>query len=295
MTDRAAAFLARIRAISPELVIRSAVYDDMGSINEVVIVNDALVYRFVRPDAGDDGIPALADELRLLDAVRPHLPLAVPAPFYVSADAVAYPLLPGETFSRDLYISLPAAAQQAVADQVAGFLRALHAAPFPANLPATRAPVRRDEWLARRPQIEAALFPLFQAYQIAWLTDLFDSALSDPRAFDYTPCLINGDIAPYHLLYDRAAGRLTGVIDWGMAGIGDPAADLGWLLQLYGGTFVRRLWRVYPQARALLPRARFYTQALELEWLMRGLAGAGQRNFWFGAHLAGARDLIEEE
>ena len=124
---------------------------------------------------------------------------------------------------------------------------------------------------------------------------MFDGALSDPRTFDYTPCLINGDIAPYHLLYDRAAGRLTGVIDWGMAGIGDPAADLGWLLQLYGGAFVRRLWRVYPQARALLPRARFYTQALELEWLMRGLAGAGQRNFWFAAHLAGARDLIEEE
>ena len=294
MTDRAADFAGRIQAILPGLVIHSAVYNDMGSINDVVIVNDELVFRFVRPE-GDYGILALADELRVLAAVRPHVPLAVPDPFYISADAVAYKLLPGETLSRDLYLSLPAATQQDLADQIAGFLRALHTAPFAASLPATRAPVRRDEWLARRPEIEAALFPLFQAYQIAWVTDLFDGMLADPRQFDYEPCLINGDIAPYHLLYDRGAGRLTGVIDWGMAGVGDPAADLGWLLQIYGGVLVRRLLRGYPAARGLLPRARFYTQALELEWAMRGLAGAGKRNFWFIAHLAGARDLVDDD
>jgi aminoglycoside 2''-phosphotransferase len=93
-------------------------------------------------------------------------------------------------------------------------------------------------------------------------------------------------------LYNRAGGRLCGAIDWGMAGLGDPAADLGWLLQIYAGVLVRRLFLVYPEAGGLLPRARFYTQALELEWMMRGLAGGG--TFWFGAHLAGARDLLQD-
>jgi aminoglycoside phosphotransferase (APT) family kinase protein len=78
------------------------------------------------------------------------VPLAIPDPFFVSADAIAYELLPGETLSRDLLLSLDAPAQQAIADQIAGFLRALHMAPTGGDLPFTRATVRRDEWVARR-------------------------------------------------------------------------------------------------------------------------------------------------
>jgi len=90
-------------------------------------------------------------------------------------------------------------------------------------------------------------------------------------------------------LCDPAVGRLTGVIDFGTAGQGDPATDLGGLVQIYGEPFVRRMLAVYPEAEALLPRARFYAEAIELQWVMRGLTSG--EPFWFTAHLGGARDL----
>jgi aminoglycoside 2''-phosphotransferase len=79
------------------------------------------------------------------------------------------------------------------------------------------------------------------------------------------------------------------VIDFGTAGLGDPATDLGGLLQIYGEPFVRRMLGIYPEAEALLPRARFYAEAIELQWVMLGITRG--EPFWFTAHLGGARDL----
>ncbi len=74
--------------------------------------------------------------------------------------------------------------------------------------------------------------------------------LGDRRNFDYEPQLVHGDLAPYHILADKPAARLSGVIDFGVAGLGDPATDLGCLLQAYGESFVRRMRPAYPEMDA---------------------------------------------
>jgi aminoglycoside 2''-phosphotransferase len=79
------------------------------------------------------------------------------------------------------------------------------------------------------------------------------------------------------------------VIDFGVAGLGDPATDVGSLLQTYGASFVAQLQAAYPEVERLLRRARFYAQAIELEWVLLGLK-RGQP-FWFTAHLGNARDI----
>ncbi|HPC06056.1 MAG TPA: hypothetical protein PLI60_04985 [Anaerolineaceae bacterium] len=38
-----------------------------------------------------------------------------------------------------------------------------------------------------------------------------------------------------------------------------------------------------------LPRARFYAQAVEIQWVLLGLETGD--SFWFTAHLGGARDI----
>jgi aminoglycoside 2''-phosphotransferase len=291
MTDRAEAYAARIQAIAPDLVVRSAVFNDDGLVNDVVIVNRSLVFRFVK---NQRSIDSLAGELQAEGARHPSVcEPGPPDPFYVSRDDIAYELLRGETLTRDLLLGLGAEGQQAIADQSGGFLRALHTAPTGGDLPASRAPVRHSDWVERRRQIGAVIYPLLQPHQRAWAQNLFDGMLSDPHNFDYEPRLINGDLAQYHILCDRAAGRLNAIIDFGMAGLGDPATDLDGLLHVYGGFFVRRLFRVYPEARGLLRRARFYAQGIELEWTFKGLTSGDQ--FWFTAHLGDARDLLEDD
>jgi aminoglycoside 2''-phosphotransferase len=89
-------------------------------INDVVVVNEELVFRFPKNDYGRK---ASAGEVAVLRAVQPRVGVAIPDPFYAGADAIAYRRLPGETLSRELLLSLPSAAQQRLAEDLDVSLR----------------------------------------------------------------------------------------------------------------------------------------------------------------------------
>jgi aminoglycoside 2''-phosphotransferase len=247
------------------------------------------VFRFTKAERGQ---AVMAGELQVLRAIRSRITLPIPNPFYAGPDAMAYELLEGEQLSFAVLRDLPASVAETIALQLGEFLRALHGTPTDGPLPATLALARRDEWQELRRDTEALVYPLLLPHQREWAKRLFDGVLGDPRQFDGPPCVVHGDLWPEHVLFDRAAGRLSGIIDFGQAGLGDPAGDLGNLLQVYGETFVRRMLPAYPEAARLLPRARCYSHARELEWVLRGLKSG--HSFWFGAHLGNARDLVRE-
>jgi aminoglycoside 2''-phosphotransferase len=123
------------------------------------------------------------------------------------------------------------------------------------------------------------------------MDELFASAFDVEGFFDFDEVLIHGDLGPYHLLYDEAARRLNGVIDFGLAGLGDPATDLGSLIVHYGEGLVSRIKPFYPLYDKLLPRARFYAKAAEVHSALLGVETG--ENYWFTAHLGEARDIGE--
>ncbi len=63
---------------------------------------------------------------------------------------------------------------------------------------------------------------------------------------------------------------MTGVIDYGTAGVSDPANGWACLINTYGEGFVRRMHQTYP-ILTTIDRARFYAGALELEWALGGV------------------------
>jgi len=280
--------LARIRAICPGLIIGQTRLITEGLINDVIVVNEQLVFRFAKDECG---AKVMAVEAALLERIAAQLPLAVPKPFHTGAGEMAYPLLPGVPFTREILYAQSAARQQVLADQLGGFLHALHRIPLDEHSQPTLAPTRHDQWLDLRQRMEIKLSPLLLPFQASWMRRLL-SYVDEASHFDFLPCLIHGDLACYHLLYDPATTRLSGVIDFGVAGAGDLATDLANLLQTYGDGFVQRILISYPEAAAYLPRARFYAAAIELQWVLLGLERG--ENFWFTAHLGGARDFERE-
>jgi aminoglycoside phosphotransferase (APT) family kinase protein len=58
------------------------------------------------------------------------------------------------------------------------------------------------------------------------------------------PVLVHGDFRTGNYLFDEANGRITAVLDWEMAYIGDFHADLCWLLQPVFGTRIDGVFRV---------------------------------------------------
>ena len=117
----------RIHEIDPELVIESVNLNREGLLNDVVIVNGELVFRFAKREFGFKDPQAEANILRLL---QKYITLPIPAPFYESREVLAYRMIPGETLRRDILMRLAESDQAAIADQLAQFFRELHGVPI---------------------------------------------------------------------------------------------------------------------------------------------------------------------
>lgn len=280
----------RIREICPELALENVTLNRTGLLNDIVIVNDELVFRFVKRDFG---YKDPQDEANLLGFLNKYITLPIPTPFYQSPDALAYRLIHGETLRRDILMRLSEDDQQAVADQLAQFLKELHGVPINEvsgfELPKADALMKYDGWIEVYGRIQEKVFPFLMPHVREWATEHFESHLSERSNFEYKLKMVDTDIPPYHIIFDRKKKRISGIIDFGCAGLGDPAVDFGVIIYNYGESFMNRFYKVYAEAETYLKRARFYAGANEVRWLLTGI----ERNniWWFAVHVGSAKDI----
>lgn len=185
---------------------------------------------------------SMRTEARLLGALAPALTVPVPQFEVVEDDDdvfyVAYRKLGGEPL-REAGVSL--------AGDLGRFLAALHS--FSAtgvNLPPQHdyaVPFLRD------------VLPLLGRGERRRAEAMFEDRSSTSDAVP-----LHGDLGPSHILNDGV--RVTGVIDWSDACLGDPALDFAWLLHGTGEEFATRLLDTYERDRGTDPdlaaRALFY-------------------------------------
>ncbi|MFH1688009.1 MAG: phosphotransferase [bacterium] len=279
----------RVQSIMPDLEIRQLEVNKEGLINDVVIVNGAHVFRFAKKKEYASTLDA---EARILDLIRSRVGVDVPAPIFRSDDCMVYPLLDGEPLLLEQMAAMDAGTVAKVAQDLGEFLFKLHTTDLShseSELPPTLAPVTRERWLDIYPRIKKTVYPLLWKHQVAWAERVFNGMLDDPQFFDYKPALVHGDLRPYHILIDSQSTKITGVIDFGVAGVGDPASDFGTLINTYGESLVNKMKGSYPDLEKYMPRARFYAQSIELHWVLLGVEWG--ENCWFIAHLGCARDV----
>jgi len=279
----------RIGEISPDLVVKDIKLNDAGLMNDIVIVNDDFVFRFPKHEYA---FKHLRTEAELLDFLQDKITLEIPKPFYVSEDAMAYPLVAGETLRRDLLLKLPEAQQQRMADQIAQFFKELHGTdPNDADfeVPQADALMKYEGWMGAYERIREKVFPLLMPHVRDFMREHFESFLADENNFAFEPKMVDTDIPPYHIMFDRERNIINGIIDFGCAGLGDPAVDFGVMLYNYGEGFYRRFLKLYPEAEQYLKRARFYAGAHEVRWMLTGLEQ--NNNWWFGVHVSSAKDF----
>ena len=228
---------------------------------KVLIVEGEWVVRWPRHRLS---VEEIEQEVELLPALAPLLPVEVPRFEYVSREPwlVAYRLIRG----APLVDEDPAG--------VRGFLEALHAVDIDSI------PARRLSWSEtydrRAEEFRRVVLPLLDPDE----RSRGEALLADIETLaGFRPALTHSDLGPSHLLVRD--GRLAGVIDWGDARIGDPAIDYAWLLN---GPFPD--WDVDDE---LGRRARIYHRLgpwFEVsygdftnrpEWVRSGLAGVRSR------------------
>jgi aminoglycoside 2''-phosphotransferase len=273
----------------PNLEIKQFEMNNEGLINDVVIVNRMYVFRFAKKK---EYAKILNVEMKILDLVRSRVSVNVPTPIYNDEDCVVYPFLDGEPLLLERIMALDESTQIRISEDLGKFLFSLHTTDISQvakELPSTLAPVTRERWLDIYRRVKETVYPLLWKHQVIWAEHLFNSMLMNPQSFEYKPALIHGDLRPYHILINSQNCEITGVIDFGVAGIGDPASDIGTLINTYGERFVIWMKKSYPDMEKYLARARFYAQSIELHWVLLGIETG--EHFWFAAHLGGARDV----
>jgi macrolide phosphotransferase len=156
--------------------------------------------------------PYLPAEGRLLDHVRPLLPVAVPDWRISTHTLIAYPRLPG----------VQADGRWSPTDDTLGRCVALlHS--LPTDVPqALGVPVfdpdRQRQWIADRLAEARTEYVIADDRWRRW-----QDWLADTDRWPRDMVLARGDLHPQHLLVD--GGRLVGLIDWADATISDPSMD----------------------------------------------------------------------
>lgn len=185
-----------------------------GTVNALYRVGDELVARLPRVASA---VADLELERRWLPRLAPVLPVRVPVPVAVGVPGAGYPL-PWAVYSW-LDGSVPTAGSPVLAAGLVEFLAALRRVDCTGAPASARAvhPKKRDA------ATRMAIAELRGTVDVDAVTAAWERAVRVP-AWDGPPVWVHGDLSPFNLL--TAGGRLTGVIDWGCAGVGDPACDL---------------------------------------------------------------------
>ena len=165
-------------------------------------------------------------EHRWLARIAPHLPVSVPVPLALGAPWEGYPWswtvvpwLSGE----DAHASSPADMTQLALD-LARVVSDLHGVDANDGPPADAPRAGRGVHLSNRDvPMRAAMEQMRGKLDLDAVAAAWAAALDAPE-WDGPPVWIHGDLQPTNLLVQD--GQLTGVIDWGGLGVGDPAADL---------------------------------------------------------------------
>ena len=213
-----------------------------------LLVNDQLVFRFAkRPDAA----VRQAREADLLPLLRDRLPLPIPRYTYTWTDPawpgkriVGYRLIAGES----LMLTHPEhRATQAA--QLGEFVGALHAVPLEEaqrhGVAGRDAASLREAYRGFFAKVRANMLPLFTVQEQAAIVAFWSGYLDDDACFTFIPTLVHRDLVAEHVLFDPATGHLTGVIDWGDAGIDDPAVDFAGVRRQLGAEFARQMLAAY--------------------------------------------------
>jgi len=196
--------------------------DAPSTVNAIYRLGDDLSVRLpIRPGQ----TAQFEKDRRWLPRLGPRLPLAIPEPLAAGQPTEGYPSewavyrwLPGEPATH-ASLDNPAEA----ADALAAFVLAIQAidttdgpTPGPANYSRGAPLAPRDA--SARTNLEA----LRGVIDVEAATAVWEDALAAPE-WDVAPVWFHGDLMPGNVLVD--GGRLSAVIDFGAAGVGDPACD----------------------------------------------------------------------
>ncbi|MFI8574995.1 phosphotransferase family protein [Rossellomorea aquimaris] len=275
----------RIREMYPELKIDHSEVIDLGQNNDVLIVNDNLVFRFPKYV---EGIKKLLIETEVLEQLKGKLSLSIPYPQYKSMEPnevgkvfTGYKRIEGTPLWPDMMKNNHN--EERIASQLVQFLTELHSQPVDGlRIEKKSAEDVRNSIVALYRKFKDKLFPYMNEASKVEIDYSFDAFLANKELLSFNTVLIHGDFGASNILWDSKREEITGIIDFGETEIGDPAYDFAGLLSSYGQPFVKRCLSMYPDGEKIFERMTFYKSTFALQEALHGVENNDREAFESG-------------
>ncbi|MBA4495163.1 phosphotransferase [Paenactinomyces guangxiensis] len=179
----------------------------------------------------------------------------------------AYPKLPGYPLDSQ-YLSKNIGT---LSSELGSFLSALHKIPI--SFPSLE--IHRRNWKQKYEkfyiQVQTYVLDQLEKDLRDWVKQRWNRFLQDEGQFDFRPVWIHGDLSANHILINDRI--VTGIIDWGDVGIGDPAFDLAALSYEFGEEWMKHVITQYTVEidDHFFRRANFYVKIAPLHRLLYAL------------------------
>lgn len=268
MDEKEAKFTAYIKNRFPKLDICNVEFDlSNGRHNDIVFVDHESVFKFSRYDWT---VAFLTNEAKVTNFLSQYTDMPLPRMEYIDQGIAKCEFIKGRPLFRNEILQLKDSDQNFIAKQIGTFLKQLHSIPLKtveaSNIGQISADLSREAFLSEYDDIQRKVYPYCDSYAKTSIQQIFAPILEDEDFLKFTPALIHADLMPCHFLCDQKTKKINGIIGFGCAGIGDPAYDIGFLINGLGETFVRRIGRYYWDVNKLIDRARFYACFNHLNW-----------------------------
>ncbi|MBT2679352.1 aminoglycoside phosphotransferase family protein [Bacillus sp. ISL-35] len=270
--------IENIQKECPGLFIEDYYLNEMGQNNDVLVVNDSLVFRFPKFKSG---IIQLKREAEILKYISSTVSVSIPNPIYDSLHEpepgkvfTGYKKIEGEPLWRKSLLEIKDKAKvRGLAAQLVAFLAEIHSIPGEKASQELNLEVNhpQEEMFELYEKIQQKLFPFMNGDAREKVSESFMVFLKGEALSNVKVTLIHGDFGASNILWNSDSGELSGIIDFGGSGVGDPAYDFAGILASYGEEIFNMCIDLYPGGKKIADRVKFYKSTFALQEALHGV------------------------
>ncbi|WP_430787350.1 phosphotransferase family protein [Virgibacillus flavescens] len=279
-------YIENVKQVYPDLCIENCKPNDIGQNNDVLIINESLVFRFPKYKLG---IVQLKKETEIFEYIRDIVSITIPHPIFQSFEVIeigkvfsGYRLIEGSPLWKESLekITNPELLKS-LASQLVTFLIDVHSISKEKvsdvlNLEDNDPSEEMHELFHK---IQNKLFPFIRKEAQNEIAQSFKTFIGGRAFLNLKTTLIHGDFGASNILWNPEKSKITGVIDFGGSGLGDPAYDFAGLLASYGEEFYKMCINLYPNGDEISERVKFYKSTFALQEALHGIENSDNQAF----------------
>ncbi len=208
------------------LIVHNIIVLGQGLDSIAYLVNNEYIFKQSKHDIARIN---LKKEMRVLNYLKNQITLQIPDIEYYSEEysVCGYKEIKGNKLTPSIYKSLSDDEKDILAQDIALFLREMHAIPLP-NIAGLELHVM-DDYRSDYETLRETIYDKISDKSKEYIDDLYKRILNDERISQYVKALCHNDLGCNHIIIQN--NKAVGIIDFGDVAITDRDKDFVYLLE----------------------------------------------------------------